>query len=162
MKPKQLPMEELQQCYMIDPDTPSGLSRIGSPGRKKGKLGPTGGVGSDGYWRVKHRGENYRIHRIIWALHHGQDPGHLVVDHWDRNPLNNQIENLRACTTAQNLQNKKSPGRRITSGLPKNVVANGDSYQVKIMTEGQLVVTNWLSLEEATLAGLSDFLCAGR
>lgn len=105
------PLEDLHRCFFIDPTAPSGLARIGSPGRRPGKLGATGGIGSDGYWRVNYLGTSYRIHRIIWALEHGRDPGELLVDHADGNPLNNAVGNLRACTEAQNLQNKRSPGR---------------------------------------------------
>ena len=120
------PPEELARCYRVNNECPSGLERIGSPTRKSGALGPTGGIGSDGYWRVTHRGSSYRIHRIIWALVNGQDPGALVIDHRDGDPQNNSIENLRACTEAENLQNKRSPVGAVLlwlSAFPKECAA---------------------------------------
>ena len=147
------PLQELARCYRVNTDCPSGLERIGSPTRKSGALGPTGGIGSDGYWRVTHRGSSYRIHRIIWALMNGRDPGELVVDHKDGDPLNNAPDNLRACTDSENLQNKKSPGRRmgeaVSVGLPKGVRRQGDSYVFSIMVRGELHVTELANLKAA-------------
>ncbi len=146
------PLEELARCYRVNSDCPSGLERIGSPTRKSGALGPTGGLGSDGYWRVTHRGSSYRIHRIIWALVNGRDPGELVIDHRDGDPLNNTPDNLRACTEAENLQNKRSPGRRgaaVTVDLPKGVRRKGDAYVFSIMVRGELHVTELANLTAA-------------
>lgn len=148
---KSLPsLEELRRCFCIDPTAPSGLSRIGSPGRKPGKLGATGGVGSDGYWRVNFQGSSYRVHRIVWALEHDRDPGELLVDHIDGNPKNNTTNNLRACTDAENLQNKRSPGRRSPGALPKGITKHGDRYLVRVMTNGEREVAELLSLKAAT------------
>ena len=43
---------------------------------------------------------------IVWALHHGQWPKHLI-DHKDQNTLNDKIENLRECTKSLNGANQK-------------------------------------------------------
>lgn len=48
-------------------------------------------------------GQQIALHRLIIGAREGD-----VVDHKDLNPLNNQRENLRICTTAQNLYNKKA------------------------------------------------------
>lgn len=145
------PLEELRRCFHIDPTAPSGLSRTGSPGRRSGKLGATGGKGSDGYWRVNFRGSSYRVHRIIWALEHGRDPGELLVDHIDGNPLNNVVGNLRACTDAENLQNRRSPGRRSGGDLPKGITQRGRYYVVRIMANGVIEEDRLLNLRAATL-----------
>jgi len=43
--------------------------------------------------------------RIIFFYHYGYFP--IVVDHKDRNTMNNHIENLRAATKSENSKNKK-------------------------------------------------------
>ncbi len=45
--------------------------------------------------------------RIIWAHHNGPIPGRLVIDHINWNTLDNRLQNLRACTFAQNCQHRR-------------------------------------------------------
>ena len=58
-----------------------------------------------GYARVGIGGKRYLQHRIIYLLFHGHLPP--MIDHIDGNTLNNKIENLRAVTNAENLQNMR-------------------------------------------------------
>ncbi len=55
--------------------------------------------------RVLYKGKKVMVHRIVYLMHHGHLPE--CVDHVDRNPLNNKIENLREATKSQNSCNKK-------------------------------------------------------
>jgi hypothetical protein len=68
-----------------------------------------GNVGKHGYRELQIFGKRYLAHRLIYALHHGNMPD--VIDHVDRNPLNNDISNLRASDKRLNAYN---------SGLPSN------------------------------------------
>ncbi|NWB47041.1 HNH endonuclease [Pseudomonas gingeri] len=128
---------DLQKIYVIDPVSPSGLSRIKATRGSNGKIGPVVSMGSDGYYRMKFQGRFYRIHRIIYFMHTGTDPAALVVDHIDGNRLNNRIENLRACTVQQNLWNAKGKPKR--SGLPKGIekMRSGD-YRVRVSIDGDV------------------------
>ena len=56
------------------------------------------------------------IHRIAFALYYGREPG-PVIDHIDRNPSNNCIDNLREVPASTNLQNQTSPHKHNKSGL---------------------------------------------
>jgi hypothetical protein len=65
-----------------------------------------GCVNSYGYRVTKLHGKNYFVHRLIYAMFHGEVPS--VLDHIDGNTANNQIENLRPATMLQNSYNQKN------------------------------------------------------
>ena len=80
---------------------------------KKAKLGAIAGhVGKRGYKFLSIRSKKYYVHRVIWLMHYGTLPQY--IDHIDGNPLNNKIENLRACTAAENLCNAKTRSDNIS------------------------------------------------
>lgn len=87
----------LRLLFEYDPET--GILTRNSTGR------PCGSPHGKGYLRVN-AGVHGMIyaHRLAFALHHGYLPA--VVDHMDRNRLNNRIENLRACVQAENCCNR--------------------------------------------------------
>lgn len=58
---------------------------------------------------------NYRAHRVIWAMVHGEDP-QTEIDHIDGDPGNNRIENLRLADRATQSRNLKM-NRTNTSGV---------------------------------------------
>lgn len=74
-------------------------------GPRKGK--DVGCVNNMGYYTAHINYKVYLVHRIIYFLHHTQG-GQFgwVIDHIDRNRLNNKIENLREISFADNLRNK--------------------------------------------------------
>lgn len=65
---------------------------------------------SRGYRQVGINGRRYSVHRIIYILHHGHIPNKLVIDHIDRDPTNNHIDNLRAVTIKENRYNSNARG----------------------------------------------------
>lgn len=51
-------------------------------------------------------GKTYQAHRVVWAMQTGLDPGAAQIDHKNRNPADNRMENLRLSTGSQNQANK--------------------------------------------------------
>jgi hypothetical protein len=47
------------------------------------------------------------VSRQIWIWHYGAIPDGMFIDHEDRNPLNNRIDNLRCAHAVQNAWNTK-------------------------------------------------------
>jgi hypothetical protein len=70
-----------------------------------------------GYVSVKIYGKAYKVHQIVYLMHHGFIP--KEIDHINGNRADNRIENLREVTRTQNRMNSKMP-KTNTSGI-KNV-----------------------------------------
>lgn len=99
-----------------------------APNAVKGQLAETNCIK---YLKVTINKVPYKIHRLVFLMHHGYMPE--FIDHIDGNPLNNKIENLRACTKQENNRNQKIT-KRNTSGY-KNVTWNNvaKKWQVGFM-----------------------------
>lgn len=83
--------------------------------RKTGKH--IGWISKEGYRKCTINGNTYYTHRVIFFMFNGYWPG--LVDHIDRNKLNNRIENLRDTTFHKNVLNQKV-NRTSKSGI-KNI-----------------------------------------
>lgn len=70
----------------------------------KAKKGNKAGCESNGYIVTSIGRRPFRNHRIIWLWHHGYIPEGFL-DHIDRNPKNNRIENLREVSNSCNQRN---------------------------------------------------------
>ena len=80
-------------------------------------------VDNKGYFVTR----GYLLHRIIFGLHHGWLPHE--IDHIDRNPQNNSIENLRASSPILNATNRGLSVNSTTGYL--GVVRQGNGYQAQ-------------------------------
>jgi hypothetical protein len=87
------PIRRLQEVFEIDETSPSGLRNRITRGRLKAGL-PAGSKGYF-YWVAAIDKKYYNVQRIVYALHHGIDPGCYMVDHINRNRFDNNISNLR-------------------------------------------------------------------
>ena len=89
-----------------------------------------GTVCKGGYLKTLINRKPYRLHRIIFMMHHGYLPE--FIDHIDGDPANNRIENLRPATASQNNLNR-GKHKRNTSGY-KGVtwVATVGRYSARI------------------------------
>ena len=113
---KPLPSAEtLRQLLDYNPETgvvswrvaPSRNVRVGDPVESR----------NGNYKCITINKRSYKLHRVIWKLVYGEDPMDAVIDHVDRDPLNNKLSNLRLLSHSENNHNEKVRSTN-TSGTP--------------------------------------------
>ena len=85
--------DKLQSLYNYNPETGVVTRKTSAGGHHIGS--PVGYLRPDGYYNVAIDRKHYKLHRVIWMLVYGQDPGPLDVDHINVNPSDNRLCNLR-------------------------------------------------------------------
>jgi len=87
------------------------------------------------YKRLKINGTAYVVHRVIWALHHGDilDES-LEIDHINQDGRDNRIENLRLVPRSLNQRNAKLRQDN-TTGISGITIKKNGKYQVRIATD---------------------------
>ena len=94
------PLRDFEDSYEIEVDPPHRIRRIGSDRFVSSYVGNTG------YAKIQLNGRICQYHRIL-AKHFLPNPDDLPeVDHVDRNPLNNSIDNLRWISRSENARNR--------------------------------------------------------
>lgn len=62
--------------------------------------------GKPSKWILKFGGKNYSVAKIVYIIKKEYVDNNIIIDHIDRNPFNNKIENLRPVSENVNLKNK--------------------------------------------------------
>jgi hypothetical protein len=101
-----LEQHELNEIFRYDAETGKLFWRQRLSNRIQ--IGDEAGRVNKGYRRVRLFTVEYNVHLLIWIMHFGQPPEGVIIDHKDRNPLNNRIDNLRLATYQQNSFNVPS------------------------------------------------------
>jgi hypothetical protein len=94
LKNGRLTQEKLKELIHYDPETGEFMRR----------LRPCAGAK---HHRIKIGGVYYQAHQLAWLYVTGQIVAQ--IDHEDLDGLNNKFINLRLCTHAENMRNRKTP-----------------------------------------------------
>lgn len=140
-----LDLDRLSSKLAIDSTSPTGLRwKVDHWKMKAGAVAGT--VKDTGHCIVNFYGKRFHVHRIVWALHHQQDPGRYTVDHVDRNPSNNDPSNLRLATYEGQLLNTCSRSSKHGRG----VTQTGNRYYARIIVNDKTIsLGGFATAEEA-------------
>jgi hypothetical protein len=84
------------------------------------------------YFQIKRNGKriNYLVHQEVARLFIGERPTDLVIDHIDRNKLNNNVCNLRYITQKENTFNNDRVKSHIPQDTPNRQALLQKEYQL--------------------------------
>jgi len=108
-----------------------------------------GFLSRNGYLRIRINKKNYYLHRIIFMMFYGYFPEE--IDHIDGNPLNNNINNLRAANPVLNGYNRKK-FKNNTTGV-KGIRFYKNAYEARCsVNKKRFSIGRFKNLEEAKKA----------
>lgn len=105
--------------------------------------------------RLKVRGKNIRRAHIVWFLNRGVWPIQ-EIDHFDRNQLNDKIDNLREVTSDEQQQNKSNyMGYKGFSVLEKKDKPRTKKWQVR--KQSQNIYLGYYLTEDEAKAAIDEY-----
>lgn len=90
--------------------------------------------------------KNVLVHRLIWALHFGQENMDIsIIDHIDGNPLNNKISNLQLTTASINQKNRRPIHHNSTKNCGISWLKKEQGYRVRFTLNSGKSITKWFT-----------------
>lgn len=112
------------------------------------KVGAFAGCITNGYIVISIKGTAYKAHRLIWKMIYGDDPE--VIDHINRNGLDNRLSNLRSVSIEINGKNRKKNKNNVTGHTGIFFIQSRNKYQSTIsINKKRLFLGNFNSIDEA-------------
>jgi len=130
-------LEILNELFELSSESPSGLCWKNPSKYSKMKPGDVAGRKThEGYWRVKINYVAYSVHRIIYYITTGAEPGDKMIDHIEQRSDNFKI---RLATNAQNQANKKKIEGCSSKYKGVSYYAKYNKFKAGIMVKGNTI-----------------------
>ena len=114
-----------------------------------------GSLDKDGYRKVFFGYRSYRLHRLIWLYVYGVWPS-THLDHVNRDPADNRIDNLREATPKQNSWNRISRRISKTGYVGVQPTKCGKRFLARPFIEGKLVYCGTFDTAELASAAVQE------
>jgi hypothetical protein len=117
---------------------------------------PIGSLARNGYlvvnWPTESGRKKLLVHRIVWLFFNDELPP--LVDHINRNKLDNRIENLRSLSYTENARN--CGDKHYKNDLPRGVTIQRGKYKAQIKLGGKTKhIGIYLTVNQASEAYLA-------
>lgn len=126
---------------------------------KKNKLLATS-ISNWGYLRVslsiKGKRKYFRIHRLVGLAFLENPENKKEIDHIDRNKLNNNVNNLRWATSAENVRNVSK--RQNTQSIYKGVGKNNGKWRSRIRVYNKLIHLGYFETEKEAGIAYNNYI----
>ena len=164
--PKPVNIDLCNRLFELSRNSPSGIIRkIDRGPRKKGDK--AGSLKRTGYYVVSINREAHFVHRVIFAMYYGIDPGGSHIDHIDGDIINNDPLNLRLATRPENNSNAiiRKDNTTGTKGLLINrrknrrdsivcaIKSNGKVFKKQFSIEKRNEAEEWIRNKRIELHG---------
>ena len=131
-----VPIKDYEGYYSFDLNT----NQIYGHYRKKYKK-PY--LNNTGYYQIQlwknSKEKHFVLHRLIYEAYNGEIPEGMIIDHFDNNKQNNNIENLRLATNSENQCNHKVRKDNLSTGYKNIYKTKGNTYRVQIRKNNKVV-----------------------
>lgn len=97
-----------------------------------------GHINSRGYRVLCIERKTVQAHRIAWFLHYGSWPNGQI-DHINRDPKDNRIENLRDATASENCRNRNIPAHNSSGVAGVHFHKPSGKWHARILDDGKRV-----------------------
>jgi hypothetical protein len=143
----------LKQLFDYD-----GENLIWKENRGIAKIGTIAGtVNSRGYRHIRIDNKFYQAHRLIWIYVYGFLNDFDLIDHIDRNRVNNKISNLRKCSNIENNLNRKVSSNS-SSGIKNIYKTKSGLYYVECGLNGKQYRTPKFKTVNEAVAVRNEFV----
>ena len=111
-----------------------------------------GGNDGHGYLGCLLLGHKFKVHQIVWLMHHGVFPP-KPIDHINRDRRDNRIENLRLADDLQNMQNLTA-SEQPTAGTWRS--PRSGRYCARLTYKNQKVYLGYFDTQEQANAAYQE------
>lgn len=91
-------------------------------------------------WKIKFNSDCYLVSRVVFFLSTKHDPGELEIDHIDKNPLNNNIENLRLADRSQQGHNRRMFTSNSSGARGVSWITSAQKWRAQLRINKKLIV----------------------